>query len=95
MASRILTNFSRSVSRLLCDPKTLRSVATRTYASSSVNVLERTLFPLNCRKELHSSTSLLATTDAAKKAASPPVKPTVKGSRGRIVAVIGAVVDVQ
>lgn len=28
-------------------------------------------------------------------AVSTPVKPTVKGSKGRIVAVIGAVVDVQ
>ncbi|VDO21175.1 unnamed protein product [Brugia timori] len=91
MASRILTNFSRSVSRLLCDPKILRSVATRTY----VKILERTLIPVNCRKDLHSSTSVLATADAAKKVVSPPVKPTVKGSKGRIVAVIGAVVDVQ
>lgn len=35
MASRILTDFSRSALRLLCDPKTLRRVAIRTCASSS------------------------------------------------------------
>uniref|UniRef100_A0A0R3RPD5 ATP synthase subunit beta n=1 Tax=Elaeophora elaphi TaxID=1147741 RepID=A0A0R3RPD5_9BILA len=113
MASRILANFGRSASRLLCDPKMLRSVAFRTYASSSstdsitalssvfhsaafsVNAQERNLIPVNCRKDLHSSTSALATADAAKKAPSTPPKATVKGSKGRIVAVIGAVVDVQ
>ncbi|EJD73525.1 hypothetical protein LOAG_19057, partial [Loa loa] len=97
MASRILMNFSRSASRLLCEPKILRSVATRTYASSSniANVQERSVIPINCRRELHSSMSSLATADAAKKVVPTPMKPTVKGSKGRIVAVIGAVVDVQ
>ncbi|KAL4002827.1 ATP synthase F1 beta subunit [Acanthocheilonema viteae] len=95
MASRILTNCNRSVSRLLCDPKTLRSVAALTYASSSVNLQERNVIPVNCRMGLHSSTSVLVTADVAKKVVSTPPKPTAKGSKGRIVAVIGAVVDVQ
>uniref|UniRef100_A0A915PI52 ATP synthase subunit beta n=1 Tax=Setaria digitata TaxID=48799 RepID=A0A915PI52_9BILA len=62
---------------------------------TAVNIRRSSLIPFIRQKELHSSTSASATTDAAKKTVPTSVKPTVKGSKGRIVAVIGAVVDVQ
>ncbi|MCP9259305.1 ATP synthase subunit beta [Dirofilaria immitis] len=93
MASRILTNCSRSYSRLLRYPKVLRGFATRPSDFSSVTAQE-SLVTVNYRK-LHSSTSAFATADAVRKVAPASLKPTIKGSKGRIVAVIGAVVDVQ